>query len=206
MSPSLVSQYSLGCLRQSAVADGKRSATFLSRTSPIQSCRRCLYLRVWLAHYWSCPLFEFCLVNRFALPVFFLLLVACPALLAASPPLSHDPAPSSRGNAPAPSTATASTSIRSTSRHNTVQFFTSIPSTSVAITNSQLNRRSCPRPLHFCASKSPLAGRTLSRLPATSTSHTRVQRGRGNRPLEQKLQRKLHLARRLRFKDVVECR
>ena len=121
-------QSSLGCLRQSAVADGKRSATFLSRTSPIQSCRRCLYLRVWLAHYWSCPLFEFCLVNRFALPVFFLLLVACPALLAASPPLSHDPAPSSRGNAPAPSTATASTSIRSTSRHNTVPLLlTAIP-------------------------------------------------------------------------------
>lgn len=38
----------------------------------------------------SCPLFEFCLVNRFALPVLFLLLVACPALLAASPPLSPD--------------------------------------------------------------------------------------------------------------------
>jgi hypothetical protein len=38
----------------------------------------------------SCPLFEFCLVNPFALPVLFLLLVACPALLAASPPFSPD--------------------------------------------------------------------------------------------------------------------
>jgi hypothetical protein len=38
----------------------------------------------------SCPLFEFCLVNPFALPVLFLLLGACPALLAASPPLSLD--------------------------------------------------------------------------------------------------------------------
>jgi hypothetical protein len=38
----------------------------------------------------SRPLFEFCLVNPFALPVLFLLLVACPALLAASPPLSPD--------------------------------------------------------------------------------------------------------------------
>jgi hypothetical protein len=38
----------------------------------------------------SCPLFEFCIVNPFALPVLFLLLLACPALLAASPPLSPD--------------------------------------------------------------------------------------------------------------------
>jgi hypothetical protein len=38
----------------------------------------------------SCPLFEFCLVNRSALPVLFLLLVACPAVLAGSRPLSPD--------------------------------------------------------------------------------------------------------------------
>jgi hypothetical protein len=38
----------------------------------------------------SCLQFGFRLVNRFALPVLFLLLVACPALIAASPPLSPD--------------------------------------------------------------------------------------------------------------------